>query len=90
MKLRQLPELWYAIFIGIGDCLVAMPVGFHSHAAFTAGGHNAMLGWIGAMVAILLWIWAFCCCGWEILLLHIRRANLTASETVPIAVFALV
>jgi hypothetical protein len=87
MKSRQLPEFWYALFTGACDCLVAIPVGFYSHTAFTAGGHNAALGWIFALVSILLWGWAFCCCGWEILLLHMRRANPTASVTVTMIVF---
>jgi hypothetical protein len=87
MKTYQFTEFWYALLIGLADCLVAVPVGYFSYASFTAGGHDAALGWLFAIVAILLWSWAFCCCGWEILLLHRRRAEQIASETVPAVVF---
>lgn len=87
MKTHQFTEFWYALLIGLADCLVAVPVGFFSYDTFAASGHDAVLGWLFALIAILLWSWAFCCCGWEIVLLHVRKTNPTTSETVPIAVF---
>ena len=44
MKRRQVSEFWYAVLMGLADCVVAVPVGCYSYGAFTAGGHDAALG----------------------------------------------
>lgn len=87
MKIPQPAEFWYVGLLGLADCAVAVPVGLYSRAAFAAGGHDAALGWLFACAAILLWGWALCCCGWELLLLHKRRVNPAASEVVSFALF---
>lgn len=87
MKVQRFAEWWFASVLGLAACATAVPDGLVSYAAFTDGSHDALLGWPAAGAALLLPSWTCGCCGWEVMLLRIRRLEPTTSLTMPVTVF---